>query len=50
MDEKVYEYISEDSQQDYKDQIIEIVLNIKSLEFLEFLYQLLHSFKKKWGI
>lgn len=50
MDEKKCENISEDSKQDYRDRIIGMVVNIKNPDFLEFLYHLLHSFKKKWGI
>lgn len=33
-----------------KDKIIETVEKIENPEFLEFLYQMLQSFKKKWGI
>lgn len=34
----------------YKDRIIELVEKIENPEFLEFLYQMLLSFKEKWGI
>ncbi len=34
----------------YKDKIIELVEKIENPEFLEFLYQMLLSFKEKWGI
>ncbi|MDE5588218.1 MAG: hypothetical protein K2J60_03635 [Acetatifactor sp.] len=50
MDKKDYENTSEDLRPNYRDQIIEMVVEIKKPEFLEFLYQLLQSFKKKWGI
>lgn len=34
----------------YKEKIIELVEKIENPEFLEFLYQMLLSFKEKWGI
>lgn len=34
----------------YKKKIIELVEKIENQEFLEFIYQMLRSFKKKWGI
>lgn len=34
----------------YKKQITELVEKIENTEFLEFLYQMLLSFKEKWGI
>lgn len=34
----------------YKEKIIEMVGKIENTEFLGFLYQMLQSFKKKWGI
>lgn len=33
-----------------KGKIIEVVEKIENQEFLEFLYQMLQSFKEKWGI
>lgn len=35
---------------DYKQKITELVERIENTEFLKFLYQLLLSFKEKWGI
>lgn len=35
---------------DLKEKIIELVEKIENPEFLEFLYQMLLSFKEKWGI
>ena len=34
----------------YREKIIELVEKIENPEFLEFLYQMLLSFKEKWGI
>lgn len=34
----------------YKEKIIEMVEEINDVKFLEFLYGMLVSFKKKWGI
>lgn len=34
----------------YKQKITELVEKIENPEFLEFLYQMLLSFKEKWGI
>lgn len=34
----------------YKEKIVEMVREIENQEFLEFLCQMLQSFKKKWGI
>lgn len=34
----------------YKEQIIEMVQKISNARYLEFIYNLLISFKKKWGI
>ena len=34
----------------YKQKIIELVEKIENPEFLGFLYQMLLSFKEKWGI
>lgn len=34
----------------YRDKIIELVKKIENPEFLGFLYQMLLSFKEKWGI
>lgn len=35
---------------DYKQKIIELVEKINNQEFLKFLYEMLLSFQKKWGI
>lgn len=35
---------------DYGELIIEMVQNITNQKFLCFIYELLNSFKKKWGI
>ncbi len=34
----------------YKEKIIEMVEKINNQEFLKFLYEMLLSFQKKWGI
>lgn len=34
----------------YKEQIIEMVNKIDNSKYLKFIYDLLMSFKKKWGI
>lgn len=34
----------------YREQIIEMVQKIDNSRYLEFIYDLLMSFKKKWGI
>ncbi len=34
----------------YKEKIIGMVEKINNQEFLKFLYEMLLSFKKKWGI
>lgn len=34
----------------YKTRIVEMVQEMDNLRYLEFLYELLISFKKKWGI
>lgn len=39
-----------EEKEEYKRKIIELVEKIENQEFLEFLYQMLQSFKKKWGI
>lgn len=35
---------------EYKEKIIEMVQKIDNSRYLEFIYDLLISFKKKWGI
>lgn len=39
-----------EEKEEYKRKIIELVEKIENPEFLEFLYQMLLSFKEKWGI
>lgn len=34
---------------DYKETLIETIENIESEKFLQFLYNLIESFKKTWG-
>lgn len=34
----------------YKEQIIEMVEKIENVNYLAFLYDMMVSFKKKWGI
>ena len=36
--------------QEYREKIIEIVNRIENARYLKFIYDLLISFKKKWGI
>ena len=38
------------SEDEYKEKIIELVENINNAEFVEFLYKLINSLKKKWGV
>lgn len=35
---------------DYREKIIEQVEAIKNQDFLKFLYEMLLSFQKKWGV
>lgn len=49
MDEKDCEYISEDSQQNHKDQIIRMVVKIENPDALEYLHTFVCLFLKKWG-
>ena len=37
-------------EEDYEEKIIELVKNIRSKEFLKFLYEMIYCFKKKWGV
>lgn len=34
----------------YKEQIVEMVKKINNSRYLEFIYDMMMSFKKKWGI
>ena len=36
--------------QEYREKIIEMVDRIENARYLKFIYDLLISFKKKWGI
>ena len=40
----------DDEKEEYKVKIIEIVNRIENARYLKFIYDLLISFKKKWGI
>jgi len=44
-----YDCMKGRSVMDYKKAIIDMVENIESNNFLEFLYNLIISFKKEWG-
>ena len=35
---------------DYRKEIIELISTIDNKEFIEFLYKLINSLKKKWGV
>lgn len=35
---------------EYKKKIIEMVKHIENLDYLEFIYNMMIAFKKKWGI
>lgn len=35
---------------DYKKEIIELIENIHSEKFMKFLYNMIISFKKQWGV
>lgn len=35
---------------EYRQQIIQLLDKIENTEYLEFIYNLLQAFKKKWGI
>ena len=45
--ERVYDM---GNKEDYKEKIIEMVNKIENVRYLKFIYGLLISFKKKWGI
>lgn len=34
----------------YQEKIVEMVSNIENLDYLEFIYNMMISFKEKWGI
>ena len=40
----------ENEKEEYREKIIEMVEKIKNARYLKFIYDLLISFKKKWGI
>ena len=40
----------DDEKEEYKEKIIEMVEKIENARYLKFIYDLLISFKKKWGI
>ena len=40
----------DDEKEEYKEKIIEMVKKIENEIYLKFIYDLLISFKKKWGI
>ena len=40
----------DDEKEEYREKIIEMVKKIKNVRYLKFIYDLLISFKKKWGI
>jgi len=35
---------------DYKEKIIDIINQTEYLDYLEFIYNMLMAFKKKWGV
>ena len=45
--ERVYDM---ENKEDYKKKIIDMVNKIENVRYLKFIYGLLISFKKKWGI
>lgn len=40
----------DDEKEEYKEKIIEMVKKIENGIYIKFIYDLLISFKKKWGI
>ena len=40
----------DDEKEEYREKIIEMVNRIENERYLKFIYDLLISFKKKWGI
>ena len=40
----------DDEKEEYREKIIEMVKKIENVRYLKFIYDLLISFKKKWGI
>ncbi len=38
------------NKEEYRSKIIEMIKKIDNTKYLEFIYNLLQSFKKKWGI
>ena len=43
-------HIMDGEKEEYKEKIIEMVKEIENEIYLKFIYNLLISFKKKWGI
>lgn len=40
----------DNEKEEYREKIIEMVEKIENVRYLKFIYDLLISFKKKWGI
>ena len=40
----------DDEKEEYREKIIEMVEKIENVRYLKFIYDLIISFKKKWGI
>ena len=40
----------DNEKEEYREKIIEMVKEIENVRYLKFIYDLLISFKKKWGI
>ena len=40
----------DNEKEEYREKIIEMVKKIENVRYLKFIYDLLISFKKKWGI
>lgn len=40
----------DNEKEEYREKIVEMVKKIENVRYLKFIYDLLISFKKKWGI
>ena len=40
----------DNEKEEYREKIVEMVSKIENVRYLKFIYDLLISFKKKWGI
>lgn len=50
MNQQLFESSVNLTGEDYRNALFDIINKIEDIKFLEFLYNMLLSFKKKWGI